>query len=189
MKARAVLLASLVVAGCRPQMGVQPRSEPYAHSDFFSDGSAMRPLPAHTIARGQLEANDAFHTGLRPDGRLVTEFPEPITPALVARGRERYEIFCAVCHGLAGAGDGMVVQRGFPAPPTFHSDRLRGAPVGHFVDVMTRGYGVMFPYASRVPAADRWAIVAYIRALQLSQHASAADLPPNERARLEAQRP
>jgi mono/diheme cytochrome c family protein len=190
MKARlVVVLAAVVVSGCRPQMGVQPRCQPYERSDFFPDGSAMRPIPAHTIARGQLDANEAFHTGLRPDGRVVAEFPEPVTPQLVARGREQFEIFCAVCHGFTGKGDGMVVQRGFPAPPTFHSDRLRGAPVGHFVDVMTRGYGVMFPYASRVSAADRWAIVAYIRALQLNQHASMADVPPAERAKLEGREP
>jgi cytochrome c553 len=184
-----VLLAILVIAGCKPQMGVQPRLEPYKHSDFFSNGSAMRPLPPHTVARGQLDADDSFHTGLLPDGRLVATFPEAVTPAMLERGRERYGIYCAVCHGLSGAADGMVVQRGFPAPPTFHSDRLRSAPIGHFVDVMTRGYGVMFPYAARVPAADRWAIAAYIRALQLSQHAALGDLPSDERTHLEGGKP
>ncbi|HEY8902502.1 MAG TPA: cytochrome c [Chthoniobacterales bacterium] len=189
MKARLMLLAVLAIGGCKPQMGVQPRLQAYQRSDFFSNDSAMRPIPPHTVAQGQLDANDSFHTGLLPDGRLVADFPEPVTPALLSRGRERFGIYCAVCHGLSGAGDGMVVQRGFPAPPSFHSDRLRGAPIGHFVDVMTRGYGIMFPYASRVPAADRWAIAAYIRALQLSQHAAEADLPSGEGAKLRGGNP
>ena len=139
MKALAILLTAAGMAGCRPQMGSQPKYEAYEHSDFFADGSTMRPLPAHTLGRGQLDAEDAYHTGLQTDGRLVNVFPERVTPALVSRGREQFEIYCAVCHGLTGDGDGMIVQRGFPRPPTFHSDRLRGAPVGHFVDVINRG--------------------------------------------------
>ncbi|WP_395747396.1 c-type cytochrome [Prosthecobacter sp.] len=180
------LLLLLFLAACKPQMGEQAKHEAYTPSDFFADGAAMRPLPAHTVARGQLSATDAYHTGLRGDGQLTTEFPDPVTPALLTRGREMFEVFCSVCHGFTGAGDGMIVQRGFPAPPTFHSDRLRQAPVGHFVNVIHSGYGVMYRYASRVPAADRWAIVAYIRALQLSQHATLADVPDADRSRLAA---
>jgi mono/diheme cytochrome c family protein len=178
------LFLSLLICGCEPPMGQQPKYDAYAASDFFSDGAAMRPLPAHTIARGQLTADDTYHTGLH-DGTLTAEFPEPVTPALLARGRENFDVFCSVCHGLTGAGDGMIVQRGFPPPPTFHSERLRQAPVGHFVDVINRGYGVMYPYGSRVPASERWAITAYIRALQLSQHATLADVPAAEQVKLE----
>jgi len=176
--------AWLTCAGCRPQMGDQPRYEAYEASDFFPDGAAMRPLPAHTVARGQLQADEIFFTGIR-NGKLVAEIPHQITTAMIERGRERFNIHCAVCHGSSGAGDGMIVQRGFPTPPSFHSDRLRAAPAGHFFDVMTRGYGVMYPYASRVTPEDRWAIVAYVRAVQLSQNATLADVPAAERSQLE----
>jgi mono/diheme cytochrome c family protein len=116
---------------------------------------------------------------------LVNELPMPVTTELLARGQERFGIYCAVCHGDDAYGQGMIVQRGFPAPPSFHTDRLRQAPAGHFFDVMTRGYGVMYPYASRVTPADRWAITAYIRALQLSQHAPAAALPADIQVQLQ----
>jgi mono/diheme cytochrome c family protein len=182
------LFFALILCACEPPMGQQPKYTAYAPSDFFPDGAAMRPIPDHTIARGQLSAGDTYHTGMQGD-QLTAEFPEPVTPALLAHGREQFEIFCAVCHGLTGAGDGMIVQRGFPTPPTFHSERLRQAPVGHFVDVIHRGYGVMYPYGSRVPAPERWAITAYIRALQLSQHATLADVPADEITKLEAAAP
>jgi len=176
--------AWLTCAGCRPQMGDQPRYEAYEASDFFPDGAAMRPPPVHTVARGQLQADEIFFTGMR-NGKLVAEIPGQITTAMIERGRERFNIHCAVCHGSSGAGDGMIVQRGFPTPPSFHSDRLRAAPAGHFFDVMTRGYGVMYPYASRVTPEDRWAIVAYVRAVQLSQNATLTDVPAAERSQLE----
>lgn len=174
--------------GCRRDMFSQPYSKPLRKSDFFHDNQmASRPLEPHTIPRGQLDEDTAFYTGM-VGSNLVADFPFPITREILERGRERYEIYCAICHGRTGAGNGMAVQRGFPPPPSYHIDRLRNAPVGHFVDVMTRGYGIMFSYASRVEPRDRWAIAAYIRALQLSRDASLAEVPPAERVRLEAAR-
>jgi mono/diheme cytochrome c family protein len=179
-------VAVWLCAGCRPQMGTQPRYEPYQKSDFFEDGAAMRPIPPHTVARGQPDPADVLESGRQGD-LLVAAFPMPVTRDLLQRGRERFNIHCAVCHGLTGAGDGMIVQRGFPAPPLFHDERLREAPVGHFFDVITNGYGMMYPYGPRVAAGDRWAIIAYIRALQLSENAGLADVPAEERAKLESQ--
>jgi hypothetical protein len=161
----------------------QPKTKPLGPSDFFADNAASRSLPAHTVARGFLRADEAFYDG-SVGTNLVAEFPFPITREILARGRERFEIYCAPCRGRSGAGDGMIVQRGFPAPPSYHIDRLRAAPVGHLYDVMTRGYGVMYSQASRVNPADRWAIAAYVRALQLSQHAHIEDLPAAPRAEL-----
>lgn len=184
----AFLIAQLLLlTGCRRDMFDQPRSKPLAASDFFPNGAASRPLPPHTVPRGFLNEDDAFYTGA-VGTNLVTEFPFPITRAVLERGRERFEIACAPCHGRTGEGDGMIVQRGFPAPPSYHTERLRAAPVGHFYDVMTRGYGVMFSQAPRVEPADRWAIVAYIRVLQLSRHATLAELSSEERAKLEGMR-
>jgi mono/diheme cytochrome c family protein len=129
--------------------------------------------------------NDALHTGLT-NGVYVTRLPMQLRPELLARGRERFDAICAACHGRVGDGNGMVVQRGFPVPPSYHLDRLRNAPIGHFFDVMTNGYGAMFSYAAQVEPQDRWAIAAYIRALQLSQDANPNDLPPEVRNKLEA---
>ena len=164
-------------------MFVQPKSNPLGASDFFDDGAASRPLPPHTVARGELDIDQAFYTGIIGTNP-VTAFPIQVTSAVVENGRQRYDIDCLPCHGATGDGNGIVVHRGFPAPPSFHLARLRNAPAGHFFDVMTRGYGVMFSYASRVTPADRWAITAYIRALQLSQNATLADVPANEINRL-----
>ena len=180
-----VLLLLSLASGCRPDMFNQPRNNPLSSSDFFPDGAGSRPLPPGTIARGKLNEDSAFYTG-KIGTNLVTEFPAPVTRATLERGRERYEIYCSVCHGANGDGTGMIVQRGFPRPPSYHIDRLRQAPVGHFFDVMTKGYGVMYPYASRVEPADRWAIAAYIRALQLSHDARMNDVPADARAKLEA---
>jgi mono/diheme cytochrome c family protein len=127
-----------------------------------------------------------LHTGLT-NGVYVTQLPMQLTPQLLARGRERFDAICAECHGRVGDGNGMVVQRGFPVPPSYHLDRLRNAPIGHFVDVMANGYGAMFSYAAQVEPQDRWAIAAYIRALQLSQDVSPNDLPPEVRNKLEAE--
>jgi mono/diheme cytochrome c family protein len=162
----------------------QAHVKPLAEDDFFADGAGSRPIPAHTISRGHLDADQRFFTGMKGD-RLVATIPIPVTSDLLARGRERFDIYCAVCHGRAGDGGGMIAQRGFPRPPSFHEQRLRDAPDGHFFDVMTQGYGAMYSYAGRVEPLDRWAIVAYIRALQLSQRAAAGDAPPEERAKLE----
>ena len=180
----AILLLGLGIAGCRPAMEDEGRIKPLQESSFFADGGTARQPVAGTVARGALKENSAFWQG-EEAGRLVMTFPQPVTLERLERGRERFEIFCAVCHGRTGAGDGMIVQRGFPAPPTLHQERLRNAPPGYLFGVMTRGYGVMASYADRVPAEDRWAIAAYIRALQLSQDARLDDVPPENREALE----
>lgn len=184
------LLAS---TGCGLDMADQPRLEPLEASSFFSHGQSARPLVEGTVARGHLQIDDAFFTG-KANGKSVTKFPQDqvvkrlqlsgddasMRAAILNRGRERYDIFCSVCHDQAGTGLGMVVQRGFPAPPTYHSDRLRSTPVGHFYDVVTNGFGRMPDYADQIPPADRWAIVAYVLALQLSQQASVEELPESD---------
>jgi mono/diheme cytochrome c family protein len=180
-----VLFVALDLPGCRKGMVDQQRLKPLAEENFFKDGRGSRPIPPHTVARGQLHDDTQFYTGKVKGGALAATFPMAVTHDLVARGQERFGIHCAVCHGLTGDGLGMVVQRGFPQPPSLHEPRLRAAPVGHFFDVMTTGYGVMYSYASRVSPEDRWAIAAYIRALQLSQHATTDDAAPEARAQLE----
>jgi len=181
----ALALLALSLAGCRRDMADQARYKPLAPSEFYPDGAASRPLPAHTIARGHLNADSHFFGG-RVKGELATEFPSPVTKEQLQRGQERFDIYCAPCHGRTGEGQGMIALRGFPPPPSFHQPRLREAPVGHFYEVITNGWGLMYPYAARVEPADRWAIIAYIRALQLSTNARLADADPAERARLEA---
>lgn len=177
--------AGIVGAGCRRDMFQQPYSKPLARSDFFQDNQmASRPLVAHTVARGHLEADSIFYRG-KVGTNLVNAFPIPITREVLERGRERFEIYCAPCHGRTGEGNGMIVQRGYPAPPSYHIDRLRAAPVGHFFDVMTQGYGVMYSYAQRVEPMDRWAIAAYIRVLQQSRNSTLAEVPADQRASLE----
>jgi mono/diheme cytochrome c family protein len=166
----------------------QPKYQPLQKSTFFADGRGSRPLVEGTVARGTL---DSAAAPLPPGGApgsadLVTTLPVPLTRELVSRGRERFEIFCTPCHDRTGGGGGMVVRRGYRPPPSLHIDRLRDAPVGHFYDVMTRGLGAMPDYAQQISPSDRWAIAAYVKALQLSQRASAAELPPRERARLES---
>ncbi len=147
---------------------------------------ASRPLVPNTVARGHLNTDEFFFTG-KIGTNLVETFPFPISREVLERGRERFDIFCSPCHGRTGAGNGMIVQRGFPAPPSYHIDRLRKAPVGHFFDVITQGYGVMYSYAGRVEPADRWAIAAYIRVLQKSHDGRLQDVPPVQRAELEEQ--
>lgn len=208
------VLPLLALAGCERAMHdmyQQPKDGPGKASSLFADGSAQRHAPAGAVAYSQAEAADTSggRLGLVVEPRYHAELAVPIddqgasrvqgssgpsprsnplaiTPALLARGQQRYEIYCAACHGLDGRGDGTVVQRGFPAPPTYHSERLRQAPDSHFYNVITHGYGVMYPYADRVAPRDRWAIVAYIRALQLSQHVPAAKLSAQDRAVLDA---
>lgn len=177
----------LCFSACRKGMVNQQRLKPLAESPFFADERGSRVPPPHTVARGQLRDDEQFYTG-KIGNDLAATFPLPVTREVLKRGRERFEIFCAACHGYTGAGNGIIVQRGFPAPPSFHEARLVAAPPGHFVDVITRGYGVMYSYASRVAPADRWAIAAYIRALQLSEHATPADADPAGAAQLEAMR-
>jgi mono/diheme cytochrome c family protein len=165
-----------------------PRYEPLEASTFFANGQASRMLVANTVARGTLR-EDTHLNEAKVDGQLATTFPMPVTADVMARGQERFNVFCSPCHGRTGSGNGVVVQRGFRAPPSYHEDRLRNAPVGYFFDVMTNGFGAMQDYASQVPVADRWAIAAYIRALQLSQRATVADVPANRRAALDQPAP
>lgn len=186
--ARGAALAALLLClpGCRLDMHVQPKYKPLAQTDFFGDGRAARPVVDGTVARGQLRLDDHLYTG-KVDGKLVTTFPFAITRADLERGRERYNIYCTPCHDSTGHGRGMIVLRGFPPPPSYHIQRLREAPVGHLFDVITNGLGNMYGYAARVAPEDRWRIAAYIRALQLSQSAALADVPPAQRAELEGQ--
>lgn len=175
----------LVVSGCRQEMYDQPKYKDLRRSEFFADHRQARPLPAGTVPRGFLREDSRVSTGKAGDA-LVTEFPVPVDAALLARGRQRFDIFCSPCHDRAGNGGGMVVQRGYRAPPSFHIDRLRNAPIGHFFDVMTNGLGAMPDYAAQIEVADRWAIVAYVRALQLSQNAPIGSIAASDRTRLEA---
>jgi len=181
-----VILFALAAFGCRQDMHDQPKLKPYRASSFFADGSGMRPLPAHTVARGTLREDAFFFTGRMPDGSIATELPMPMTRALLKRGQERFDIFCTPCHGRVGEGRGMVVRRGYKQPTSYHDERLRQVPIGYFFDVMSNGFGVMPSYAPQVPAEDRWAIAAYIRALQLSQHVEAASLSAAQLAALDA---
>ncbi len=177
---------ALTGAACRQDMYNQPKYKPLAASEFWNNGASARPLPPHTVPRGHLDEDTAFATGKNDDGTLAAAFPMPVTPELLHRGQERFTIYCSMCHGAEGDGNGMVVQRGYPPPPSYHIDRLRNAPPGYLFSVITNGYGIMYPYASRVEAPDRWAIAAYIRALQLSRTATLDDVPADERAKLEA---
>lgn len=181
----ALLSLALALSACRRGMVDQQKVKPLAENGFFADNRGSRIPPPHTVARGQLREDEQFYTG-KIGNDLATNFPMQVTPQLLQRGQQRFDIYCAVCHGATGAGNGMIVQRGFPPPPSFHEQRLRDAPVGHFVDVITNGYGVMYSYASRVTPEDRWAIAAYIRALQLSQHAAPGDADPAGAKQLEA---
>jgi mono/diheme cytochrome c family protein len=178
-----VLIALVLVAvACRQDMQDQPKYKPLAASRFFSDGKSARQLVEGTVP---------FQPGVQAisptgDESKATALPFALTPQALDRGQERFNIYCSPCHGRLGYGDGMVVQRGFLAPPSYHIDRLRQAPVGHFYDVMTNGFGAMSSYADKVAPQDRWAVAAYIRALQLSQHAMVNDAPPEDRAKLQS---
>jgi len=173
--------------GCRLDMHVQPKYKPLAPTDFFGDGRAARPVVTGTVARGQLRLDEHLYTG-KVDGLLVTTFPFAITRADLERGQERFTIYCTPCHDATGHGRGMIVLRGFPPPPSYHIQRLREAPVGHFFDVITNGLGNMYGYAARITPEDRWRIIAYIRALQLSQAATLNALSAAERTELEEQK-
>jgi mono/diheme cytochrome c family protein len=160
-----LLAATFLFAGCDHSMTQQNRYGTYTAAALFRDGTEAQPFPTGTVAQGDL------------DRANQTAKPPPADPQLLARGRERYDIYCSPCHGLSGKGDGMIVHRGFPAPPSYHSARLRAAPAQHFFDVISNGYGVMYSYAAQVEPRDRWAIIAYIRALQESRNAKVADIP------------
>jgi mono/diheme cytochrome c family protein len=176
--------ALMFVGGCRQDMHNQPKFKPLAASDLFGDGRASRPVIEDTVARGHMRLDDARFTG-KVNGLDVDAFPFPITRSDVSRGQDRFNVYCSPCHGRRGDGQGLIVKRGFRQPPSYHDDRLRNAPVGHFFDVVTNGFGAMVSYASRVPVDDRWRIIAYIRALQYSQNAAAADVPAENRADLD----
>ncbi len=178
-----LLAAAALLGGCRQDMHDQPKFIPLRESGFYSDARSARPLVEGTVARGQLNEDELLHTG-KVNGQDTTEFPFAVTAGVMARGRERFDIFCSPCHDRTGGGEGMVVKRGYRQPPSFHIDRLRQAPVGHFFDVMTNGFGAMPDYRAQVPVRDRWAIAAYIRALQASGNATLDAVPPDERNKL-----
>jgi mono/diheme cytochrome c family protein len=172
--------AIFFTAGCqlRQDMADQPKYRPLAPTDFFADGRSERPLIENTVARGSL-ADDALFVSKDSDA-----FPLQLTPELMQRGQERYAIFCTPCHGIQGDGNGMVAMRGMKHPPTYHSDRLRKVPNGYLFDVITNGFGGMLNYSAQIPPRDRWAIIAYIRALQLSRNAPVSALPSDLRDKL-----
>ncbi len=170
-----------MIAGCdhlHQDMGNQPKNKPLSPSDFFADGRSVRTPVENTVSRSSMDNDQLMVT---KDSAM---FPMSINDALLERGQERYRIFCSPCHGIQGDGNGMIVMRGMKRPPTYHQDRLRQAPNGYFYDVITNGFGQMYNYASQIPPRDRWAIVAYVRALQLSRNAHVADLPAETREKL-----
>ena len=184
LRVSAIVAMCVALAGCRQDMHDAPSYDPLQQSAFFANGAASRTLVANTVARGHLRADEHLYTG-KVNGQTATEFPMPITDQVMARGQERFNVYCSPCHGRTGLGDGMVVQRGFRAPPSYHEERLRIAPVGYFFDVMTNGFGAMQDYSAQVTVDDRWAIAAYIRALQLSRHATVEDVPADRRGDLD----
>ncbi len=168
----------LLAAGCRQDMADQPKDKPLAPSDFFADKRSERPLVENTVPRGSL-AEDALFVSKESNA-----FPLPVNEELLERGENRFKIFCTPCHGLQGDGNGMVAMRGMKHPPTYHQDRLRQSPNGYFYDVITNGFGAMLGYSAQIPPRDRWAIVAYVRALQLSRNAKVGELPADVREKL-----
>lgn len=164
----------LMLAGCRQDMHNQPKFFPQRGTTFYVDGRSARPQVANTVAREQLHEDSYFYTGMVA-GKEGDGLPMTLTPELMARGQERYNVYCTACHSRVGNGAGMIVQRGYKPAGNFHTDRLRNAPLGHFFAVMTNGYGAMPDYSAQLTPADRWAVAAYIRALQLSQDAKSAD--------------
>jgi mono/diheme cytochrome c family protein len=211
--AQSGLFFCLLLAGCRQDMAAQPKYRPLQESDLFPDNQASRPIEPGTVARGYLRADAALFAGAeQADPRpawvaalvgagnpwnvlgLIAratqpadKFPFPVTEEVMHRGRERFNIYCAVCHGRLGDGNGKIVQRAYLRPPSYHNDRLRQAPVGHFYEVITHGFGGMPDYAQQIPPRDRWAIIAYIRALQESQNSRLQDIPEGEQRRLQAE--
>lgn len=189
----------VLLAGCGANMRYQAKCIPYRESDFFADDKCERQLPPNTVARAYVRNFFAQQAGRPPvavRGALDEEVPNPpadipfpVTREVLAVGRDRYNTFCVPCHGIAGYGDGMIVQRGFPPPPSFHSERLRQVPPGYIYSVITNGFGVMYSYAYRVPPAERWAVAAYIKALQLSQNATLEDVPPEQQPQLQGAQP
>jgi mono/diheme cytochrome c family protein len=183
----ALLIGALLMAAttaCRQDMHDQPKYQPLEASSFFADGAASRPLPANTVARGQLKDDTLLYTGKVGDDP-ATDFPFALDAAVMARGRVAYDAFCSHCHGLTGGGDGVVVQRGYTKPPVLYDERVKGLAAGHIFDVITSGFGAMPDHASQIKVTDRWAIVAYVRALQRSASGTVDDVPAGERGRLD----
>jgi mono/diheme cytochrome c family protein len=176
-------LLFVLLLGCRQKMANQPRYDPLEPSDFFADGMSARPRIAGTVARGEANLDPYFETG-KSGGQDGDGFPFAVTADVMNRGHERFDIYCSECHGRLGDGNGMIPARGYRRPPSFHTQTLRAAKTGHFFDVMTNGFGAMPAYRTMIPPSDRWAIVAYIRALQTSQSATIDDVPPERRAGL-----
>ena len=183
--AEALIVVLMLLGGtaCRQDMHDQPKYVPLRESAFFGDARSARPIVPGTVAHGRLHDDPLLSTG-KVNGADADVFPFAVTQTVLARGQERFNIYCAPCHGRTGQGDGMVVRRGYRRPPTYHQDRLRTAAVGHFFHVITNGFGAMPDYAAQISAEDRWAIVAYVRALQLSEHAAASDVPAADREKL-----
>lgn len=179
-----MLLGALVTTACRQDMQDQPKYKPLAASKFFTDGRSARPIPANTIARDELNDDDSFHTG-EANGAFLDTIPLPVDLRLLERGHDRYNIFCSPCHGEVGDGLGMIARRGFQIPANLHTDRLRSVPPGYIYQVIKNGYGAMPDHGDQIPVRDRWAIVAFVRALQLSRHATVADMPAAEREQLD----
>jgi hypothetical protein len=186
---RGILLAAgFGIVACQQKMADQPRYEPLQKSEFFDDQRASRPLVEGTVARGHLDADEQLYSG-KIGGEPAKTFPFPIDRQVLLRGQERFDIFCSPCHDRVGTGQGMIVRRGYRPPPSLHIERLRAAPPGHFFDVISHGFGAMPDYAGQIPPHDRWAIAAYIRALQLSQNAAIGDVPEPERRALLERKP
>ncbi len=183
----AAVLGLVALGACRLDMHDQPKLKPYRQSDFFQDGRADQAPVPNTVARGELYEGDALvaRTGKGPDGKLLAQIPLPVDKALLERGKSRYDVYCSPCHDHSGGGNGMIVRRGLKKPPSFHLQRLKEADDGYFFDVMTNGFGAMYSYSASVRPNDRWAIVAYVRALQLSQDARTADVAADARVQLE----
>jgi mono/diheme cytochrome c family protein len=180
----AALIVLALATGCDMQdMWRQPKKEPLTPSTMFDNDMASRPVVPDTVARGQLRTNDVFYTG-KIDGKDVETIPMPVTKEVLLHGQERFNIYCAPCHDRTGGGNGIVVQRGLRQPPSYHTEKLRTMAIGHFYDVMSNGFGTMRSYASQITPEDRWAIAAYVRALQFSEYAPAADVPAAELPKL-----
>ena len=178
-----VILLAFGLTACHRNMQEQPKFLPDQQNHDFPNEQVDRISVEHTVPRGPVDDGTTFYTGKSGDA-LTTAFPMPVSLEMVKQGQEAFDINCSACHGRDGYGEGMVVQRGFPQPPSFHSERLRNAPVGHFFEVITNGYGVMYPFGSRIAPADRWAIISYIRALQFSQNASLDRVEPADKTEL-----
>jgi hypothetical protein len=184
LKLAAVAIALAAGVACRQDMQDQPKFIPLRPSEFFADGRSERPLIEGTVARGHLNDDTPFYTGKGPDGKPIETFPFPITKEVILRGQDRFNIYCAPCHDRTGSGNGMIPRRGFRHPPSYHTDQIRQLSNGFIFDVITNGFGAMPDYAAQIPPRDRWAIVSYVRALQLSQNASINDVPPDARAKI-----